>query len=165
MTIYIQAVAKDSDYQDTSGDSSDISFSREQLGKLHLSDDDSPNGKKHSKTKRHHLISGQTDRRRKLLSPPPRRDEDQQANLRKEEFARNKRRAEDIVTDAERSKAHIVRLTGNSKADDTDDTYFKEDDKFFHIMAHVDKALKDKIAEGWGRHRSQQTLAQTETHQ
>ena len=58
-----------------------------------------------------------------------------------EKEAKAKRRAEDFVRDIERSKAQLARPAGNNSND-------TEDDKFFHMLAHVDKAVVDKIKKG-----------------
>ena len=137
---------------DSSGDSSDLSFNRERLAKLDLTDKDDKRGRSSSDNdinsftdhrdsehghRRDEHRGGSTRRdkpnetHRKMPTPPPSYRE------------KRKQEAQKIICDAERAKAQLTRLSGKEF-----DTHYPEDDQIFYLGAHVDKALQNKIKKG-----------------
>ena len=58
-----------------------------------------------------------------------------------------------MILDVERSKAQMARPTGTNSitkalADNNSDHCYAEDDLFFHLMAHVDKSIQNKLKKG-----------------
>ena len=163
-TIYTQAV----EMEESSGES-DVSLNRDKIDSVCLSDmsEDNDNNLLRSNTFVDRDVTDDRGKRSfRILTPPPRRDkyalqpfssqwrdrDDKESGRRAEE--QRKRREDELILEAERSKARISKPPGkpdfSDKARELSDKYQRQefrytcDDEFFYLSSQVDKSIKEK---------------------